>query len=68
MDLTFSKPPTAGLNLSGGQEVGGEKQNTTALCEAGPGVYRQAAGSRSHLPGDLQRLPSDGTIHAARRR
>lgn len=58
----------AGLNLSGGQEDGREKQNPTTLCEAGPGVHRPAPGGRSHLLRDFQRLPSDGTVHAEGRR
>lgn len=54
---------TAGLNLSGGQEDRGEEQNPTQICQARPGVHRQAPGRGCHLPGDLQGLPSDGTVH-----
>lgn len=59
---------SAGLNLSGGQKDGRQKQNATSLRQAGPGVHRQAAGGGNHLLRDFQRLPSDGEIHAARRR
>ena len=62
---TLSHLILAGLNLSGGQEVWGEEPDPAPLCEAGPGVHRPAPGGRDHLPGDLQGLPSDGTIHAA---
>ena len=44
---------SAGLNLSGGQEDGREKQNSPPVCEAGAGVHRQAPRSWSHLLRDL---------------
>lgn len=60
--------PSAGLNLSGGQEDRREEQDPAPFCEAGAGVHRSAPCSGSHLLGDLQRLSSDGAIHAERRR
>ena len=63
---TLSHLILAGLNLSGGQEVWGEEPDPAPLCEAGPGVHRQAESCRDHMPRNIQRLPPVWTLHPAR--
>ena len=55
-------------DLSGGQE-GREEPDAAALHQAGPDRHRPSAGRRrQHLPRGVQGVPTDGALHAARRR
>lgn len=67
-DILLLSVLSVGLNLSGRQEDRGEEQDTTTIRQTGPGLHRPSAHGRNHLPRDLQRVSSDGTVYLTGRR